>query len=152
MTADRRVPVEGADERPAVCLVVLLEQLLARLDDEIARNSERLDRLDAAVGRARDDAVDLVAGEQLHERLRLAPALVVQRPQPVVARPPVAVAGTRVADQQDHACSGAQAQARRPRRSSRFHAFGSDARARARRACCRSTSRPAPNAASALSA
>jgi hypothetical protein len=62
---------------------------------------ERLDRLDAAVVGAREDAVDVVVLERVDERGSLLAPLLVERPPPVVTAPLFAVAGSSVAYEQN---------------------------------------------------
>src|SRR5436190_24219509 len=72
-----------ADQRPhqfrAVASLPLLGQLLADFDLEPARVCERLVRLHASHERARENARDLVAVEQLDETASLLEALRVER-------------------------------------------------------------------------
>lgn len=101
MTGDRNVSVEISDERRPRATLLLLRQLLAQLDRNRPRLCERLQRLDAPQRRTGQDAVELVPGEQADELLGLAATAVVERPQAVVPVPFVALASTRVANEEN---------------------------------------------------
>jgi hypothetical protein len=85
----------------ALAELTLLAELLAQLDLQTAPMRERLDRLDAAVVRAREDAVDVVVFERVDERGSLLAPFLVERPPPVVTAPLLAVAGSSVAYEQN---------------------------------------------------
>lgn len=93
--------VERADKRGARGLLMLLRQLLTLLDLDPARFRERLDGLNATHRRARDDSLEVVLSQQADELTGLTQAARVERPQPIVSLPLVALAGAGMADEQD---------------------------------------------------
>ena len=85
----------------ALAELTLLAELLPQLDLQTPRLRERLNRLDATVVWARENAVDVVALERVDERGSLLAPLLVERPPPVVAAPVFPVAGSCVANEQN---------------------------------------------------
>src|SRR5919197_1350958 len=77
-----------------------LRQLLPLLHREPAPPRQRLDRLNAADERARQDPVEAVAGENLDQPLGLPRAPRVERTQPVLALPALPVARARMPDEE----------------------------------------------------
>jgi hypothetical protein len=67
-----RLSQEGANQADTLVVLPLLAELVTLLDREPTLRRERLDRLDAAVVRARKDPRDRVALELLDERGRAA--------------------------------------------------------------------------------
>ena len=78
-----------------------LAELRAHDHVEPAGVGERRDGLDAPDRRARQDLLDRERGQEADELVGLPPPLLVERAQPVVARPGARVARRRVADE-DH--------------------------------------------------
>ncbi len=105
VAVNRRVPVEQPCGKgsPFVRLS-LLRELVSDINRESARTGERFNGLHTTVVRAREDPLDRVAREQIHETQRLPTATLVERPPPVVASPLRALARQGVSDQQ-HATS-----------------------------------------------
>src|SRR5262249_30583722 len=104
----REVSVRADDHvlaaQPLEHLLHLVEprraELFVELDLEAERRGERLDGLDAAQVRARDDQVDPELGERFDEAVGLEPSPFVHGPDAVVSLPGVPVAGASVADQE----------------------------------------------------
>ena len=69
------------------------------LERQAERRGKRLDRLDTANVRARDDAANPERSQQLDELRCLVPTADVERAKPVVAAPVALVAGPRVTDE-----------------------------------------------------
>jgi hypothetical protein len=75
-------------------------QLLPLLHRNPAPPDQRLDRLHAADVRARQDPIEAVAREDLHQALGLPGSAGVERPQPVVTLPALPVARARVPNEE----------------------------------------------------
>ena len=80
-------PSSGCDQVERVVGGRSLRQLVALLEVEAEALRSRLERLDATQVRARDQPGRAQAAQRLDERLRLLAALLVERPQRVVADP-----------------------------------------------------------------
>ena len=96
-----RLAAELAHQRQRVLGLGVVTELVAVLERKASRPRERLDGLDAAAVRARQDAVSGRSREQLHERGGLSRPLLVERPRAIVADPRVRIACGRVADQDE---------------------------------------------------
>ena len=73
-------PRERADELVPVLPLAFLAELLTHLELELARRCERLDGLHTAHGGARQDRLELEAGEQRDQGIRVAAPPFVERP------------------------------------------------------------------------
>ena len=101
MARDGYVGAEhAAHEIGAGLILTILAELVAKLDLHSARSGQRRYGLNASVGRARKNTFDRVVGNQLGERCGLRATLFVERPEPIVACPLVALACSRVSDQE----------------------------------------------------
>jgi hypothetical protein len=88
-----RAGAGGPEELDGRSAAFALRERLTSVYCEAASAGERLDRLDTAPVRAREDSIDRPTLEPADEALRLPDALLVERSEPVVARPPAPVAG-----------------------------------------------------------